>query len=95
MFIFCFTVPLRDVEYEQILGTFSGPVTLDFLTSSTIVVSERTCLSLIELQRGVKTPLVGSPTVGGYVDGADSDARFSLINDVVVQGTPHSYTLSY
>ena len=67
-------------------GTFSGPVTFDFLTSSTIVVSERTCLSLIELQSRVKTPLIGSATIGGYIDGVDSEARFSLINDVVVQG---------
>lgn len=63
-----------------------GPVALDFLTSSTVVVGERTSLSLIELQTKVKTLLIGSSTVGGYVDGNSAEARFSYINDVAIQG---------
>ncbi|XP_067942380.1 uncharacterized protein [Watersipora subatra] len=67
--------------------TYSGPVAVDFLTTSTVVVSERTSLSLVDLNDGAKTKLVGSLTTGGYVDGDKGKARFTLINDVVIQGS--------
>lgn len=65
---------------------FHVPIYFDFLTSSTLVLSQGTSLSLVELNTGLIMPLVGSETAGGYVDGESSEARFADITDVVVQG---------
>ena len=73
-------------SFQKLRDEYVGPVGIDYLTKSTVVVSERTRLSLVELETGVKTELIGSATVGGYVDGERENARFRLINDLVVQG---------
>lgn len=66
---------------------YTGPVAFDFLTPSTIVMSERTSLSIIDLEdTQSKTKIVGSEKMGGYIDGPADVARFRLINDIAIQG---------
>lgn len=44
-------------------------------------------MSIIDLQDAQsKTRIVGSETMGGYIDGKSEDARFSFINDLSIQG---------
>lgn len=71
---------------DEMETVFTGPISFSFLTTSTIVVSERTSLSLVDLESNTKTLIIGSSEMGGYVDGPADEARFSLVNDVAVAG---------
>lgn len=74
------------MDLEVLEGVYNGPVAFTFLTPSSLLLSERTAITLLDLEASTKKLLIGSAEKGGYLDGPAHDARFTWINDIIAIG---------